>query len=433
MSNSCQEKIRVNANELTVGMYVDLELGWYDHPFAFTKFKIKSEKDLKVIRSLKVKQVTIIPEKSDVTIAIFESNPETLQSEAEPEPEFDPEKNAELDKLWQQKLAQQERSRVLREKRKKVTREYQQHTSQIRQVTNDMKTRPANAIHNMDGIVNEMVSIFDGGEDMAANLVNLSSGPNDDYNHITNVAMLSLMLGSATDISGTKLKLLGTGALLHDIGKIDLPGNIKIKKTALTLTEEKIMQRHAINGRQLVERIRGMNGEVLDIIDKHHELLDGSGYPHGLDGDKLSTLVRIVAIVNLYDNLCNPVTPENAMTPKNALATLYKHYQNKLDIDLVKRLIKLLGVYPPGTVVQLNDGGIGLVISANPQSSLRPGVLIYDPDIPKEEAMIIDLSEHADIHILEALSPGSFPPEIHRYLGIQERIGYMMEKDVSFK
>ena len=215
---------------------------------------------------------------------------------------------------------------------------------------------------------------------------------------------------------------------MHDIGKIEVPGSIKVKKTALTPAEEKVMQRHTITGRALVERVRDMNREVLDIIDKHHEFLDSSGYPQRLDGDKLSKLVRIVTIVNLYDNLCNPTDPKTAMTPKNALATLYKHYQNKLDNDLVKQFIGLLGVYPPGTVVKLNDDGIGLVISANSQSSLRPGVLIYDPDTPKEQAMILDLSEHPDVQILEALRPGDFPPEIHSYLGIQERIGYMMEK-----
>ena len=206
MSESSQDKIQVNINELTIGMYVDLELGWSDHPFAFTKFKIKSEKDIKAIHSLRIKQITVIPEKSDVTIALIDSGPESLQTESEIE--FDTEQNAELEKLWQEKNAQQEKARVLREKRKKITREYKQRTNQIRQVTNDMKSRPANAIHHIDDIVNDMVSLFNGSEDMAVNLVNLSSGAHDDYNHITNVAMLSLMLGAAAEISAGQLKIL---------------------------------------------------------------------------------------------------------------------------------------------------------------------------------------------------------------------------------
>lgn len=114
--------------------------------------------------------------------------------------------------------------------------------------------------------------------------------------------MLSLMLGSAIGISGEQLRRLGTGALLHDIGKIEVPTNIKIKTTKLTKSEQQIMQRHTISGRQLVMRVRDLDKRILDVIDKHHEFLDGSGYPKGLTGESLSTLVRIVTIANLYDN-----------------------------------------------------------------------------------------------------------------------------------
>ena len=425
-SKKDEQKIPIDIDDLMIGMYIDLGLSWSKHPFAFSRFKISHQKDVKIIQSLGVKQVMLFPDKSDALIALHRAA--TNNNEPILESEKDPEEEQILETLWNEKQLQQERAAALREKRKRLSRQYHERSNKIRKVTHEMKTQPANAIHNIDDLVLEMTSIFDSGDDLATSLVNLSSGSHDDYNHITNVAMLSLMLGSATGISGEQLKLLGTGALLHDIGKIEVPTSIKMKTTKLTKPEQQIMQRHTISGRQLIERVRDLDKQILDVIDKHHEFLDGSGYPKGLLAEKLSTLVRIVTIVNQYDNLCNPADVKAATTPKSALAILYRHYQDKLDIDLIKRLIGLLGVYPPGTVIKLDDDSIGLVISSNPKDSLRPVVLIYDPKTPKDEAMIINLANHRDIQISEALKLGDYSPDIHTYLGIQERIGFMIEK-----
>jgi putative nucleotidyltransferase with HDIG domain len=421
-----EQKILIDIDDLTIGMYIELGLSWSKHPFAFSRFKIAHLKDLKVIRSLGLKQVTLFPDRSDASMVLHQAatNSRDQNLESDRGHEEDP----ILEALWQENQLQQERAVALREKCKRVTRQYHERSNKIRKVTQGMKTQPANEIHNIDDLVNEMASTFESGDDLATSLVNLSSGLHDDYNHIINVTMLSLMLGSAIGISGEQLRQLGTGALLHDIGKIEVPTSIKIKTTKLTNPEQKIMQRHTISGRQLIERVRDLDKCILDVIDKHHEFLDGSGYPKGLTGEALSTLVRIVAIVNLYDNLCNPADVKATTTPKGALAILYRHYQDKLDGDLIERLIGLLGVYPPGSVIKLNDDSIGLVISSNPKDSLRPMILIYDQDTPKEEAVIIDLTEHLDIQILEELKPRDYSPSIHNYLGIQERIGVMMEK-----
>ncbi|MFT4608195.1 MAG: putative nucleotidyltransferase with HDIG domain [Urechidicola sp.] len=425
-NKNTEQQILVEIDDLMIGMYIDLGLSWYKHPFAFSRFKITNQKDLKVIRGLGLKQVTLFPDKSDTSIALLQAA--TNSSDQNLASDNTPEEDQRLAALWQEEQLQQKQTAALREKCKKITRQYHEQSNKIRKITHGMKIQPANEIHNIDDLVDEMTSVFDSGDDLATNLVNLCSGLHDDYNHITNVTMLSLMLGSAIGLSGEQLKRLGTGALLHDIGKVEVPASIKIKTTKLTKTEQQIMQRHTVSGRQLIMRVRDMDKRILDVIDKHHEFLDGSGYPKGLTGEALSTLVRIVTIANLYDNLCNPADVKAATTPKSALAILYLHYQDKLDSDLIKRLIGLLGVYPPGTVIKLNDDSIGLVICSNPKDSLHPVILVYDPETPKEEAMIVDLTEHLDIQILEELRPGRYPPEIHNYLSIQERIGVIMKK-----
>mgnify|MGYP005627281175 CR=1 FL=1 len=426
MAQAESNTITVSVNDLVVGLYIDLNLKWMDHPFTFSTFKIKNDNDIKVIKSLKIKTVTVDLDKSDVLFLGSSADESTVDDDIT-EDVIDEEQKKLEELLWKEKEAQRERARKVNKVRKEITKKYNATSKQIQNFTKDLKNRPANAIHDVDDIVDQMASTFEGSEDMMTQLVNLGDGEHSDYNHITNVSMLSLMLGAAEGMNAAELKILGTGALLHDIGKIDLPGTIKNKKTALSPAEQKIVQSHPQYGSRMIKRIRVMDKEVLDVIEKHHELLDGSGYPNKLKANQLSKFVRIVSIVNLYDNLCNPADVKAAMAPKMALVTLYHKYKEKLDRKLVERLIGLLGVYPPGTVIRLNDDKIGLVICADSRSALKPSILIYNPEIPKDEAQIINLIDFPDLKIIEALKPGDFPDEIHQYLGIHERLGYLAE------
>ncbi len=424
MAQAKNNEITVAVKDLVVGLYIDLDLKWMDHPFTFSKFKIKNENDIKVIKSLKIKSVSVFLDKSDAFIS--DVTDEGIVEE--PIEELVDEEQKELEELlWKQKQEQRERAREINIKRREITKKYNATSKQIQQVTKSLKFSPANAIHEIDDIVNEMASTFEGSQDIITQLVNLGNGGHSDFNHITNVSMLSLMLGSAEGLNADELQLLATGALLHDIGKIDLPGSIKNKKEALSSAEQKIVESHPRNGSRMIKRIRVMDKRVLDIIENHHELLDGTGYPAKLRANQLSKFVRIVSIVNLYDNLCNPVDAKTAITPKMALATLYDKYKEKLDRQLVERLIGLLGVYPPGTVVRLNNDKVGLVISADSRATLQPCILIYDPEIPKNEAQVISLIDHPDVKVQEALKAGDFPAEIHQYLDIQDRLGYLAE------
>jgi hypothetical protein len=169
-------------------------------------------------------------------------------------------------------------------------------------------------------------------------------------------------------------------------------------------------------------------GRVLDIIEQHHEFLDGTGYPKGRSGEQIADSVRLVAVANTYDNLCNPPNLAEALTPKAALATMFTRFKNKLDGNLIERFIRTMGIYPPGTVVKLNDGSIGLVVTVDPDASLRPEVLLYNPDIPRDEALIVDLRENLDLAVEGVLSPKEHPSRIYEYLRIEERLGYFVER-----
>lgn len=415
---AASRKIKLPVHKLLAGLMVDLELPWTKHPFLFSKFKISNKADIAVIKQLGLTEVTVFPDESDIQLA------QQDKSSSPPDTEVSETKQL-ADEKWQAKNNKLEKADEYRKKRSNIAKKYKEHATKVRKLTHELKTEPANAIHNAAELVESMAAEFDSENEILTNLVNLGAGQHTMYNHCINVTILSLNLANVRGIIGDRLRLLARGALLHDVGKVELPGQVVNKTTKLTNAELGVYRQHSQIGRRLCELVGDTPNEVLDIVESHHEYLDGTGYPHKKQGDAISELARIVAVANVYDNLCNPPNPSYALTPKIALATMYSKYKNKLDHELVQTFISTLGVYPPGSVVQLNDESIGLIISVDPHDMLNPEVLLYNPDIPPLQALIIDLKEHPDLKIEKVLKPGEYPKRVYEYLGVEERLGYM--------
>ena len=416
---AASKKVKLSVDKLLVGFVVDLELPWTKHPFLFSKFKITSKADILIIKQLGLKEVTVFPDQSDIELA-HQSQKESSSPAAE---------SKELaDERWKEKNAKLENADKYRKRRSSVAKKYNEQAAKVRKLTHELKTEPANAIRDAAGLVDGLASEFEEQGEILTNLVNLGAGAHTMYNHSINVTVLSLSLAATRGIQGDELRHLARGALLHDVGKVELPGPVLNKTTALNKAEQGVFMQHASLGRKLCELVEGMPQAVLKIIELHHEYLDGTGYPHRKKGSDIPELVKIVAVANTYDNLCNPRDPSKALTPKIALATMYSKFKDKLDNEIVQTFISTLGVFPPGSVVGLNDESIGLVVSVDPHDMLNPEVLLYNPEIPPLQALIINLKEHDDLKIVKVLKPGEYPKRVYEYLGIEERIGFMTSK-----
>ena len=413
---SKEEVVMVPVERLAVGLYVDLELPWNKHPFLFSRFKIAAPADIAAIREIGLSEVKVLPKKSDVPI------PEAPQAEAEVEVDA-----TTFNDAWRDKAAHLKRAQQYRDDRAKVAQGYRERAQLVRNIAQDLKARPANAIHHADRIVEGFAADFENSSDFLTNLVNLGSGEHSFPNHSINVTVLSLILASAEGIKGDELRHIGMGALLHDVGKVEVPAKILMKKGKLNKVEIQMLHQHPAFGRRLSERSGSLAPQVLDIIEQHHEFLDGKGYLKQLKGEQLGPLVRIVTVCNTYDKLCNPRNSAVALTPKSALALMYTRYQEKLDKHLVERFIRTMGIFPPGTVVKLNDGKIGMVVAADSRDLLKPELLLYSEDIPRSQALIVKLREHEELNIEEVLKPGEYPSRINEYLGADNRIGYFVE------
>ena len=216
------------------------------------------------------------------------------------------------------------------------------------------------------------------------------------------------------------------GALFHDVGLVDVPDRVRMKKEARNAAEEQVYRQHCAFGVEIARRVK-LPPEVIAVIGLHHERMDGSGYPQGLKGDALPVAVRIVSAVESYDELCNPMQLEAALTPHEALSTLYARERARYAPDVLSTLIRTLGVYPPGTVVKLSNESIGLVVAVNELAPLKPAVVVYDAAVPKEEAAIVDLAVEKEITISKAMRPGLLPREIYEYLSPRKRVTYFFD------
>jgi len=256
-------------------------------------------------------------------------------------------------------------------------------------------------------------------------------GGEEIYSHSLNVSVLSMMLTKGLDFTPEQARILGLGAMLHDIGLMEVPDRLlKMRPDEYSRPERDLRAMHCEYGLRLGKQL-GLPPDILAIIFQHHEMVDGSGYPLGIKEDKITLPARIVALVNYYDMLCNPIDFAQAMTPHEALSYLFGQRRTKFDATVLQRLIRCLGVYPPGSIVTLSNDAIAMVMSVNPARPLRPWVMVYDENVPKDEAILLDLEKENDINITNAVRPILLPPAISAYLSPRRRVIYFFDSSAQ--
>jgi HD-GYP domain-containing protein (c-di-GMP phosphodiesterase class II) len=219
---------------------------------------------------------------------------------------------------------------------------------------------------------------------------------------------------------------LGVGALMHDVGKIALPDRVRLARDDFNSGEAALYRDHVAQGLILGRRM-GLSADAQLVIAQHHELADGSGFPSALMLPRMSLPARIVALVNRYDNLCNAASPAQSITPHEALSRLFAQCRSKFDETLLSGFIKMMGIYPPGSVVQLSDDRFAMVMTVNAVHPLKPRVLVYDAAVPPEDAIHLDLEKTPQLGIRRSLKPVQLPARAVDYLKPRQRISYFFD------
>ena len=421
------QEYRIRVDHLRVGAYIRLEMSWFDHPFLSGSFKIKSQDQISTLKELGLSTVLFIPEKSDLTPrAQFTAAQQNAPGR--PQQQSQPQDGASREDLWRIK---QERIALLKAQRERIQRcekQFGQALKRVKNIMSNLETAYQEIAEQATELVGEIVQTLIADKDVVVHLINSEEGTESLFYHSLNTAVLGLILGHEYGLDSTSLQKLGLGLLFHDIGKQRIPKRVLLKKPPLTRSEHKLIELHPQYGVEMISsRVADFPPESLEIIAMHHEAVDGGGYPNGLGAERIPLLVRLASIVDAYDNHCNKSDPRLSMTPYQALSYMFGKQNGQLDRDLTAVLVRCLGVYPPGTIVELSNGSIGLVVSVNSANSLRPDVLLYDPGVPKNEALAIPLASEPDLSVVNNIHPTKLPPDVYEYLNPRVRVVYFTE------
>ncbi len=270
------------------------------------------------------------------------------------------------------------------------------------------------SIENVFDTAKDLVDVITSTEDLMINLVDLKHLDNYLYEHSVNTAILSIAVGIELNLSKDELYDLSVGALLHDIGKAFLPKKLLTKKN-LTPSEEKLLESHAQKGYSYLLNMPGIRREAKIICLQHHERIDGSGYPMAICGDKISKLSKIVAVANTYDDLTSDNFNKAALPPNDVIEYIMSLAGKYFDHGIVRAFIKKVNPYPPGTLVRLSNGEIGIVDENNENYPLRPKIRIIKQLATTVKMKTIDLLEENNL-IIEGIQYEIPNPSVQHYL-----------------
>ncbi|WP_084296049.1 HD-GYP domain-containing protein [Desulfitibacter alkalitolerans] len=241
--------------------------------------------------------------------------------------------------------------------------------------------------------------------DVLVSLSDIRTFDDYTYGHSVNVCTLALLTGNALKLSHNSLVQLGTGAILHDLGKILTPKDILNKPGALSEEEFNTIKRHCEDGYMLLREKGKVGSLAASVVREHHERIDGSGYPRGLKGDKIHILSKIVGLVDVYDALTADRVYRKGYMPHEAYEMLAAAVDISFDFQVVKAFLDNIAMYPIGSFVELDTGQVGAVVKAIKGLTHRPVIRVFfeDKSIPVVKPYEVDLSTKLNVMINRVL------------------------------
>ncbi len=458
----------VNTEALQLGMFIHLDLGWWAHPFALSSFLLTSADQIETIRGLGLRRLRWSPEKSRLaappppepaaemppapaepatepsaataagdletaapaTQAVQASQPgRTIAAGLKAQAAHGRPEQRPVEPRAQAQSSPQERDRAALAHQHAARQLCEQQYGEAGQAWQAAQClvpqAPVQARETTEALTRALLDKMMVDDEMCVRVLG-DVGVDRTAVHALNVAVISLLMGRVFGFADAEMIDLGVGALMHDVGKIDLPARLQHVDAQGNPAELVAYREHValglVHGRRM-----GLSEGALTVLAQHHEMADGSGFPARLTQDRMAIGARIVALVNRYDKLCNPPQLALAMTPHEALSMIFAQSRNKFDATMLNAFIRMMGVYPPGSLVQLTDDRYAAVVSCNSSRPLKPRVLVCDTRVPVDHALLLNLDMEADLGIRRSLKPTQLPAAARDYLSPRQRMVYFFE------
>jgi len=419
--------IPLDPNNLRVGLFVKLDHNWTEHPFLRNTFKIVSAKHIAIIQKCGLTRIFFDPTRSDpeaVKQLEFPSQPgEPIEEQVSAQEIEEEESNLNTEKQARiEALTTHQKNLVITE------RSYTEAAQQAGTAMRKIGEGSSEGLEIANQLVGSIVSLMGEGS-LSISLVSAvkpAEAGNESSMQSVNVCALSMLTGQKFKFSQEEMQVLGLGALLHNLGLQKVPLRVRSKEGSRNPTEQRALELYPLYGREMAEKIPGISPAILDIIELHQERLDGSGFPQGLSNGRLGVLPRLVGVIAEYDAMTRNNNSPTFPTPTQALSHLYVRMRDKCGADVIEPFIATTTVFPPGSLVRMTDESIGLVIKTNEIERMRPLVMLYEPGIARNEAVIVDLAKDKGLSIRESLNPKTIDPDILIYLSPSGVNGYFL-------
>lgn len=254
--------------------------------------------------------------------------------------------------------------------------------------------------------VHDIVSDLLSQRNLMVNLVDIRLEDDYLFSHSVNVCILSLITGLTAGLKRDQLVNLGVGAILHDVGKGAIPHHILYKNGSLTADEFETVKTHTTKGYEILQNIP----DGREVALEHHERYDGNGYPDGKQGRQIHQHAQIASICDVYDAVTSERIYREAHPPHEAVELVSASGNRAFSLDLVQKFLRNIAAYPSGSIVELSDQRVGIVVDTPPGFSKYPRVrLLFDQDRqPYKSPIEINTLDHPSLMIRKVLTEQEF-------------------------
>lgn len=368
--------VPVDVQSLEIGMYVSaLDRPWLETPFLFQGFLIRDPEDIAALRK-HCRHVYVDPEESAIDIDLVALTGTRLPRVARvQQPAAEPPADVDVRQSVYTDLAE------LRRELADAKDRHEQAMILIREVMDALSDGGRLDVDTARKATQPIVESVMKNRSAMSWLVRLRQADDYIYTHSVSSAIWATVMARHLGMPKEEIEAVGLGAMLLDIGKTRVPKEILAKPGPLTAEEMAQARRHVEFGIDLLEESDHVDPIVMSMVRTHHERHDGSGYPRRLREDQIPVHGRIAGIVDYYDAVTSDRPYARARSSYDCLRSLNRLVGTGFQAEMVEQFIQSIGFFPPGTLVQLNDGSVAVVVAQNRRHRLKPEVLVVtDPE-----------------------------------------------------